>query len=288
MRAMPVPSRLGVVVTLIAIGLFASSVLGLPARGVGPDGLSITISGNALLGFVLVGLAWTGTGAIMRDHPKIGEKRADLLILPCILPAALTAAAWALLAQPDTIGTKIVGTAGSAGLLAVLILLEYHAIDAKGRWRVAMLFSQRTMSYLTATLLYLGIRLSISTKPIATLAIVSGGAVLGWRLLADEERLGQPIPAADPAGTDHGPMATLAQQVWLWVLGLALLLGLVSWLFGLWAFSPLSHSLVLVVFLYVGAGITRHFHMGELTQRLALEYLVVAVVVLVLLLSWAR
>ncbi len=288
MEAMRLSNRLGVVATLIAIGLFASSVLALPARDVGLGGLSVTLSGNTLLGFVLVGLAWTGTDAIVRDHPQIGEKRAGLLILPCILPAALTAAAWALLAEPNTIETKIVGTAGSTGLLAMLILLEYHAIDARGQWRVAIEFAQRTMSYLTATLVCLGIRLSISTKPIATLAIVSGGAVLGWKLLADEERLWQRVPAAHPAGPDHGPLAALAQQVWLWVLGLALLLGLVSWLFGLWAFSPLSHSLVLVVFLYVGAGITRHFHMGELTQRLALEYLVVAVVVLVLLLSWAR
>ncbi|KPL23540.1 MAG: hypothetical protein AMJ93_04465 [Anaerolineae bacterium SM23_84] len=263
MRAMPVPNRLGVVATLIAIGLFASSMLALPARDVGLDGLSVTLSGNTLLGFVLVGLAWTGTDAIMRDRPQIREKPVDLLILPCILPAALTAAAWALLAQPDTIGTKIVGTAGSAGLLAILILLEYHAMDAKGRWRVAMQFAQHTMSYLTATLLYLAIRLSMSTNLTATLAVVSGSAVLGWRLLADEERR-------------------------LWVLGLALLLGLTSWLFGLWVSSPLAHSLVLVVFLYVGAGITRHFHVGELTQRLALEYLIVALVVLVLLLSWAR
>ena len=288
MRAMPVPNRLGVVATLIAIGLFASSMLALPARDVGLDGLSVTLSGNTLLGFVLVGLAWTGTDAIMRDRPQIREKPVDLLILPCILPAALTAAAWALLAQPDTIGTKIVGTAGSAGLLAILILLEYHAIDAKGRWRVAMQFAQHTMSYLTATLLYLAIRLSMSTNLTATLAVVSGSAVLGWRLLADEERLRQRVPAAHPAGPDHGPLAALAQQVWLWVLGLALLLGLTSWLFGLWVSSPLAHSLVLVVFLYVGAGITRHFHVGELTQRLALEYLIVALVVLVLLLSLAR
>lgn len=285
---MPVPNRLGVVATLIAIGLFASSVLVLPAGEVGLGGLSVTLSGNVLVGFVLVGLAWTGTDAIMRDHPEIGEKRVELLILPCILPAASTAAAWALLARVDTIETKIVGTAGSAGLLAVLILLEYHAMDANGRWRVAIQFAQRMMSYVTATLLYLGIRLSTSTNPMAALAIVSGSAVLGWRLLADEERLGQRIPAADPAGPEHGPLAVLAQQVRLWVLGLALLLGLTSWLFGLWVSSPLSHSLVLVVFLYVGAGITRHFHVGELTQRLAIEYLVVALVVLVLLLSWAR
>ncbi len=288
MTAMPVPNRLGVVVALIAIGLFASSVLALPARDIGLDGLSGTLSGNALLGFVLVGLAWTGTDAIMRNHPQSGEKRVGLLIRPCILPAALTAATWALLAQPETIEAKIVGTLGSAGLLAMLMLLEYHAIDAKGRWRVAIQFAQRTMSYLIATLLYLGIRLSISTNAIATLAVVSASAVLGWRLLADEERLRQRIPAADPAGPDYGPLAALAQQVRLWVLGLALLLGLTSWLFGLWVSSPLSHSLVLVVFLYVGAGITRHFHVGELTQRLALEYVVVAVVVLVLLFSWAR
>ena len=45
---------------------------------------------------------------------------------------------------------------------------------------------------------------------------------------------------------------------------------------------------MLVVFLYVLIGIARQFLLGTLTQRVAAECLLVGVVVLLLLLSYAR
>jgi hypothetical protein len=203
-----------------------------------------------------------------------------------ILPAALTAAAWTLLAQLDTIGIKMIGVTAASGLLALLIMAEYHIVHLAGRRRVVVQFFLRLMAYLVAMLLYIAIRLSLSAGLTATVATAAVSAILGLKLLSDDKRLLQYFSAPQMVG--RGPATEMTGRGWLFVLGLGALLGATCWLFSLWTAAPLLHSLMLVVFLYVLIGITRHFLLGTLTQRVAFEYLLVGVVVLLLLLSYAR
>jgi len=295
MGVMPRHNKLAAVVALIAIGFIASFGLAWPARDVELYGLSFTLSGRMLLGLVLVGLAWTGTDMMIRQHPETPPKQLSFLAMHGILPAALTAAAWTLLAQLDSIEIKITGVTVASGLLALLIISEYYVFYFIGRWRVVVQFFLRLMAYLVATLLYIAIRLSLSAGLTATVAIAAVSAILGLKLLGDDRRLLQYFsaphlggrgPATKMAG--RGPATKMAGRGWLFVLGLGALLGATCWLFNLWTASPLLHSLMLVVFLYVLIGIARHFLLGTLTQRVAFEYLLVGVVVLLLLLSYAR
>ena len=138
MGAMPQHNKLGAIVALIAIGLLASFTLTWPARDVELYGLSFTLSGRMLLGFVLVGLAWTGADVIIRQHTKIHAQQSSLPSLHCILPAALIAAAWLLLAQPESIEIKMVGVTATCGLLALLIMAEYYVTDLAGRWQAVV------------------------------------------------------------------------------------------------------------------------------------------------------
>lgn len=286
MGAMPRHNKLGAVVTLIAIGFIASFGLAWPARDVELYGSSFTLSGRMLLGLVLVGLAWTGTDMMIRQYPKISPKQSSFLAMHSILPAALTAVTWTLLAQLDSIEIRMIGVTAASGLLALLIMAEYYVADLAGRWRVVVQFFLHFMAYWVATLLYIAIRLSLSAGLTATVAIAAVSAILGLKLLSDDKHLVQRIPALFAVGREHA--TDRAGHGWLFVLGLGALLGATCWLFNLWTASPLVHSLVLVVFLYVLIGIARHFLLGTLTQRVASEYLLVGVVVLLLLLSYAR
>jgi hypothetical protein len=331
MGAMPQHNKLGAIVALIAIGLLASFALTWPARDVELYGLSFTLSGRMLLELVLVGLAWTGADVIVRQHPKVQPKQLSLPVLHGVLPAALIAAAWTLLARLDSIQIKMIGVTVTCGVLVLLIVAEYYVADPARRWQPVVQFFLRLMAYLLATLLYLSVRLSIPSHRTATLAITAVTAILGLRLLGDDERLLQLIrapamaedgpapktaglgPAAKMAGLGPapktaglgpaakmaglGPAAKIAGlglaamrvgRGWLCVLGLGILSGATCHVFDLWMASPLAHSLVLVVFLYVGVGISRHFLLGELTQRVAVEYFLVGVAVLLLLLSYVR
>jgi len=283
---MPLSNKLGAVVALIAVGLLASFSLVWPARDVAVFGLSFTLSGRMLLGLVLVGLAWTGTDIIMGQHPSIHSEQSNLLAMHCILPAALTAAAWVLVARPDGTEIKIIGVTVTSGLLGLLIIAEYYVVRLAGRWRTAIDFFLRLMVYLVAVLLYMGIRLSMSADLTATIAVAAGSAILGRRLLGDGEGSLRHIPAL--GALPHSPVAELVRPAGLCALGVGALSGVSFWLVNLWGASPLLHSLVLVVVLYMCVGTARHFLRGKLTQRVALEYLLVGVAVLLLLLSYAR
>jgi hypothetical protein len=257
-----------------------------------------------LLELVLVGLAWTGADVIVRQHPKVQPKQLALPALHSVLPAGWIAAAWTLLARLDSIQIKMIGVSVTCGVLAVLIVAGYYVAGSAGRWQAVVQVFLRLMAYLLATLLYLSMRLSFADTRSATLAIAAVTAILGLRLLGDDQRLLQLFRA--PAMAEDGPATNIAGQSpaariaalgtaaawagrgWLCVLGLGMVSGATCHLFGLWAASPLLHSLVLIVLLYVGVGVTRHFLLGELTQRVALEYFLVGVAVLLLLLSYVR
>ena len=295
MEAMLLPRKLGAVVALIAIGLLASIELAWPARDVYWGGLSFTLSGRMLLGLIVVGLAWTGADVVVQQHRKVHAERPGLPFSHSILPAALTAAAWVLLAQPDSIRVKIVGVVAASGLLAFLIIAECSVGDLTERWRAVAQLCLRLITYWVATLLYTAIHLSTSEDLPATIAVVAASVILGVKLLSDDGSLPHRIPAPD--AEEQGVAAEmpgrrfasiLLRHNWLCGVGAGVLLGVISGLLNHWVASPLIHSLGLVVLLYVLVGIVRHFLLGTLTQQVALEYLFVGVLVVLLLLPFAR
>jgi len=261
-------NKLGVVVALIAIGLFASLGLAWPARDVSLYGLSFTLSGKMLLSLILFGLTCTGADMIVRGHPKIQPQQLRLSFLHWILPAALTTATWALLARPGSLANKIISVMVTSGLLALLISAEYYTVDLTERWRAVFRFSLRFLTYLLATLLYTTIHLSIPADLTATIAIATVSGILSLKLLCDDEC----------------PL----ERIWPYILGVGALLGVMSWLLSLRTASSLLPSLVLAVLLYVLTGIARQFLLGKLTRRVVLEYLLVGILVLLLLLSYTR
>jgi len=265
---MPPRDRLGVVVALIAVGLFCSSGLVLPARDLDPYGLSFDLTGRMLLGFVLLGLTCTGVDDIMRRHPKTGSQQLGGSSLGWILPTALIAVAYAFLSQPSATQTRIVGIFAFAATLSALVIAEYYVIDPTKRWHTVVRFSLHLGTYLVGVLLYTAIRLNVSADPAAAIAVSVVSVVLSLRLLC-----AQRCPP---------------NRTWPYILGLGALLGIGSWLLGRWTVSPLSYSLVLTVLLYVLTGIVRQFLLGRLTRGVALEYVLTGGLILLVLLSYAR
>jgi hypothetical protein len=248
-----------------------------------------------LLGVILVGIAWTGTDWVLAQHPKADSEDLGSTGLHTVLPALMTAAAWALLPQPGSMQAKAVGAAGASALLALLILSEYYVLGSTGRGRVILQSALRLMAYWVATLLYIAIRLGTSFELAAVVATATGSAVLIPKLLSDSESTLQPSPS--PGLTAHGLIARLlghgtllklATNRWIVALSLGALLGAASWLLGYWVASPFLHSLVLVVLLYSLVGFVRHFWLGALTRQVVLEYFLVGTLILLLLLSQAR
>lgn len=261
---MPARDRLGVLITLIAAGLFCSSGLALPPREVSLCGRSFPLTGEMLFGFVLLGLTCTGVTDIVHRHPRRQPQRLSHGFLHWVLPTALTAIAYAFLSRVHGVETKVVGVGAASTLLTLLIVAEYYTMDPAGRWRSAVRFFLRFIAYLLAVLLYAAIRRSASADLSAALAAAVVSGIMALRLLCDRQC---PLEQVGPC-----------------VLGLGTLLGIGFWLLSLLAASPLEYSLALVVLLYVLTGLVRQFLLGKLT----LEYVFAGGLVLLLLLSRAR
>jgi hypothetical protein len=289
------PNKLAAVVTLVAIGLFASFGLTWPSRDAQIFRLSFSLAGRMLLGGILAGIAWTGTDWVLAQHPKVVSNQSSPSRLSSVLPAVMTAAAWALLPQLGTIQSRAIAALGGCTLLALLIISEYYALGSTGRESAILQSALRLLAYWVATLLYIAIRLATSSGLTAVVATAAGSALLALRLLRDSEPSLQPSPSHGL--TDHEfiarlpgreALSKLATRRWFVALSLGAFLGVISWLLGRWVATPFLYSLVLVVLLYVLVGLTRHLWLGRLTQQVVLEYLLVGALVLGLLLSQAR
>ena len=266
-NTMPLHAKLSIVAVFIALALVAAFTLAWPARDVALGGLSFALSGKVLLGLLGMGLACAGADAIVRSNPRIRPERLRRPLLRCILPTAVTAAAWMLLVRVATLEHRVIGVAASAAAAVVLIAVEYYAADsaAPGR-RVVTAFLPFAI-YSVAALLYGGVHTAVLGANVARAGTMVG-AVLAVRLLGEDEL---PLGRILCVGA-----------------GIGLLLGASSRLLHARLTNPVAYSLTLVVFLYVLAGLARQFLWGKLRREVVLEYSLIGLAALVLLFFYTR
>ena len=259
---MPLYNKVGVVVALVALALFVSFALAWPARDFALGGLSLALSGRILLGLLTVGLAGAGADAIVRSNLKLKPRQLSRTFLWCILPTAVTAAAWVLLSRLPDLAHRVTGIVASAGALAVLITAEYEAAGPATRWRGVLGIVLQFATYAVAALLY-GAVYPASLDVTAARAAVLVSAFMALRLLGGEKL---PLPRILGASA-----------------GIGLLLGAISWLLHPRVASAVTYSLTLVTFLYMLVGLARQFLWGKLRGEVVVEYLLVGLAALVLL-----
>jgi predicted membrane channel-forming protein YqfA (hemolysin III family) len=258
---MPVPNKVGVVVSLIALALCASFTFIWPTHDLAVRGQPFALSGDTLLGLLSVGLAWAGADAVVRSNPRVQSGQLRLRSLHCILPAATTAAAWVLVARLPNLETRVLGVVASMAALAVLIPAEYYVADPATRWRGAVLVFLQFATYVVAALLY-GAAYPTVLNVNAARAGAVASALMALRLL----------------GEDDSPLRILWAS-----LGVGFLLGALSWLLHAEVASAVTYSLALVVFLYVLVGLARQLLQGKLRREVVLEYSLVGLAALAVL-----
>jgi hypothetical protein len=276
--------RISATVLLIAIGLVASFSLDWPVSTLRLDRVSLVVSGETLLGLLLIALAWTGTHWTLQGRSSAPGRRSTLP--HCILPSAFTSAVWALVALPTDIEARLLGTAVGCVALAWLIASEYYVRYLSGQQRARVQWVVDLAVYVVAMLLFLAISLRISEPATKAAVVALATSALCLRLLAD-------ILLPSPAGLEVAPPPAHTGRLsgatgWTCILVLGLLSSLLSWLLDVLLLGPLTYSVVLVVSLYVMAGVVRHRILNRLTRRVALEYLLVGLACFALLLFFTR
>jgi hypothetical protein len=254
--------RLGIIVTLVALALLATFTLVWPTHKVMLAGCPFTLSGRILLGAIVIGLACTGTDALLRSHPKVQSGQVRRPWLRCILPTAVTLAAWAFLARLPNLESRLMGIAVTVAALAVLMAAEYFAADSAARWRGAVVVFLQLATFSVAALLY-----GAAYPTVLGVNAARAGAVVSA------------LMAIRVLGEDELPLLRI-----LWAsLGVGFLLGALSWLLHGQVASAVTYSLVLVVFLYVLVGLARQLLGGKLRPEVLLEYSLVGLAALAVL-----
>ncbi len=259
--------RLGTIVTLVALALLATFTLVWPTHKVMLAGWPFTLSGRTLLGAIVIGLACTGTDALLHSHPKVQSGQVRRPLLRCILPTAVTLAAWVLLARLPNLESRLMGIAATVAALAVLMAAEYFAADPAAHERGAVAVFLQLVTYSVAALLY-GASYPASLDVNAARGGTVVSALMALRLLGEDD-----LP--------------LVRILWASV-SIGLLLGAISWLLHPQVASAVTYSLTLVVFLYVLVGLARQSLWSKLRRGVVLEYLLVGLAALALLFFYTR
>jgi len=262
--------RASVVATLVVLGLILHTLLGLPTwtRDVTMLGspLRISISQTMLMAMLLVGITCAGTDAIVRSHPTARRIEARYSFVTWTLPALTVLLATVLLPEAPT-RLYLAGGIVLTGLILILVIsAEYYTVDPTDSHYPAARLGLNGWAYLLALLVFI---LIYSAK--ARSLISATGVTLISSLLA--------LEFLRSAGQEFRRTA-------LYALIAGLCTGEIIWAMNYWRITGLTGGLLLLLGFYLATGLAGQQLQGKLTRRVLVEYGVVALVGLIVLLTF--
>lgn len=246
--------------TLAAIVLLAFSLLRLivlPTVRIQMDVLGLVVRLDldtpAVFLTLTAALVIAGTDWLIRGHPQIGPS--SLTLEHWVIPGLATLGLGVILSRIPAGTLLLLGLPFSDLLLLLVLAAEFIVVDRQDPRFDWASFLIRVL----ASLLLTGVLFAITATDLRAIFAVPfvfvATSAMSWRLLILEQA-----------------MATARMD--------AILIGLVvaqtAWAFHYWPIAPLRESLVLALLAYLGQGLTRLLRRGDLTQRRALEYGLVA------------
>ena len=262
---MPVYERLSMVVSFILIGLALYFIIDLPARvfhlTILNQTLTITASQRLLMVILLGGLAFTGSGAVIRAHP---QQRVSYTVPFWVNATLIVVLATLLLVQAGNPIVWAMGLFATGLLLWFTILAEYYVVETQSqresqpvRFKAAQLWSQ----WVSYTLLAI-YAILLKEAQVTVMASLIGLFSLSWLLAASIFKLHRPE----------------AKNKGVWGFLVALTISQVSWVLTYWPLNPTSLGLLILLLFYALCGLISNHLQGKLSRRIVLEYGLVAVI----------
>jgi hypothetical protein len=260
---MPIYERISALVGLTLLGLVAYFVIELPSRNIElmlwGTPLTLTVSQSWLMALLLGGLAATGARDVVYAHPNLPRRASEYALAFWVLPGLLVilATLWLPLLAP-ALGWWLAGLAVTGILLWLVVLAEYHTIDARDpHYEVARLWLS-LIAYGVAFGFCVAIYQTRARSILSATEVVLVGGLLAASLLR-----------AGPAQ---------AQRSWLLAGIAALVMGQSMWALNYWRVSPLTAGLWLLLIFYVFTGLAQQHLLGRLTRRALIEFAAVAAI----------
>ena len=261
-------NRLSTLLIIVTLGLVGFFALPWPSRTLTIAGQDLSISAKLVIAAAVLGLVATGTQALASPEQCEGPWYAPWLSGLWILPTMVSAAALAVLNQTHTMSAQLFVCSATVATLVVLIPAERCSVDSHARLRLASRTIVQVAAFSLMTLLMTAVRMEqVSGVLLGSVAGVCGAAVTYMMLSRDL-------------------MSSWRMVLFTAASGLAV--GIVAWMVAPLTKTPAAFALSVTVVLYLSVGLLQGYLRGQLRRRVAIEYLLVAVIGLVVVMAFGR
>ncbi len=254
--------RASVTVGMILVGIVLVLVLELPIRAftLTPFGtpLTLQITGAHVLTLLLVGMACTGTEAIMRLHPLVRRGTVRHTFTAWILPALATLALTFVLPQSPDLVSWLAGLVTGGAVIAWLMLIHHQLLGMASHEARGLQASKALVAQVLALALFVVISGTRARSLVTATSVTVVAFLIALSLLGDVSR-------------------RLRQQV-LYAGVIGLLLGETTWALNYWRANALTVGVLLMLIFYVLVGIAREHLRESLDRRALIEFLGVAAI----------
>ncbi len=242
--------------TLAAIVLLAFSLLrliALPTVRIQVDVLGLLVQLDldtpAVFLTLTAAVVIAGTDWLIAGHPKLGAK--SRTVEHWVVPGLATLGLGVILSRIPSGVPLLLGLPLTDVLLALVLAAEFIVVDRNDpRFDWASLLI-RVLAYFLLTGVLFAITATDLRGIFAIPFVFAASSAMVWRLLIMESDAASPRLDAMLVG------AVVAQ---------------LAWAFHYWPIAPLRESLILALVAYLGEGMSRLLRRGEMTQRRALEF----------------
>ena len=253
--------RVSVTVGVILTGIVLFLVLRIPTRAFEfyplNTPLAFRVTGTWVLSLLLVGLSCAGTEAIMRTHPLVRQRIVRFTFPTWILPGLTSLALVQSLPRSPNLLYWLIGLAVGGGILAWLILGNYHALYADEHPTTAVQTGLAVSGYLLALVFFAVIYRTRMRSLVTATSVALVALLISLTILYSEKQS--------------------MRRVFLYCTVVGLILGETTWALNYWRANVLSVGVFLVLLFYVLIGIIREHIRDSLSWRVIVELLSVAV-----------
>ncbi len=228
--------------------------------------LGFSFGGGVLLTLLVVGLVATGTLSIVQDHPQ-RDSRERPLLFALITPSVGALLISVLLIQASTWPLWLASLILGGATIGILVHLSYQAVSSRTPSYPGARTLLNVVDYLMGFVLF-----SLSLGQQGRALITAPSVLVVSSLLALD------LLSASGAGTG---------RVMLYGATIGLLESQLAWILGYWPISTWTAATMLALGLYIWCGIGYQRLLDRLTQRIVVEFAIIALLMFVLVL-WIR
>lgn len=266
---MPRLERLGTLLGLVVVGLGLSAYVPLPSPVVAlrPPGalspISVTLTPARQVSLVVAFLACVALDGVMRADRRLARAGFARSIPFWVLPTFLIFGAFGIYEGLSGALPQALALVGVAVLLALLVVAQLHTLDPDDRWFQVARLGLNAVSYALALPTFIAAYRLPARGLLAPAVVALASVALALELL-------ETTRASD-------------RRIWASALLVGLVMAEVAWALSTGFLSPLVTGFVLLLVFYAATGAVQQRLWGRLRAQVALEFAVVAVVVLALI-----